>query len=69
MKRTLLFVLGLIAFWSGPPDGPYELYHDNGQLWRKSTHVDGELDGPAEALPRERSVAGERHLQHGCGVW
>ena len=27
----------------GPPDGPYEDYHDNGQLFQKGTYKDGNL--------------------------
>ena len=29
-------------------DGPYEHYHDNGQLNRKGTFKNGEHDGPYE---------------------
>jgi len=43
MKRTLLFVLALIAVGCGPPDGPYETYYENGQLREKGTYKDGEL--------------------------
>ena len=50
MKRTLLFVLALIASGCGPPpDGPYEFYHENGQLNVKGTYVAGERDGPFES--------------------
>ena len=48
MKRTLLSVLALIASGCGPPDGPYELYYENGQLEGKGTFNRGELDGPHE---------------------
>ena len=52
MKRTLLFVLALIASGCGPegppPDGPFETYYDNGQLMVKETYKDGVQDGPYE---------------------
>ncbi len=31
---------------NGKKDGPWVLYHDNGQLWSKGTYKDGERDGP-----------------------
>ena len=49
MKRTPLSVLALIASGCGPPDGPYELYYENGQLLEKSTLVAGKPDGPYES--------------------
>jgi len=51
MKKTLLFValvaVGASLYWfSGPPpDGPFESYHDNGQLFMKGTVKDGEECG------------------------
>jgi hypothetical protein len=48
MKKTLLFVLALIAVGCGPPDGPFEEYYENGQLWVKGTLAAGELDEPGE---------------------
>ena len=48
MKRTRLIVLALIASGCGPPDGPWEEYHENGQLSVTATYKDGELDGPFE---------------------
>jgi hypothetical protein len=32
----------------GKMDGPYESYHESGQLRTKATYVAGELDGPGE---------------------
>jgi hypothetical protein len=32
MKRTLLFVLALIASGCGSPDGPGEIYYENDQF-------------------------------------
>jgi antitoxin component YwqK of YwqJK toxin-antitoxin module len=29
-------------------NGPFEMYHDNGQLEKKATFKDGEFDGPFE---------------------
>ena len=33
---------------NGKFDGPYERYHENGQLWEKCTCKDGKYDGPYE---------------------
>jgi len=30
------------------PDGPFETYHENGQLWMRGTSKDGKLVGPFE---------------------
>ena len=41
MKRILslvgvVLVVGSFYWFRGPPsDGPYEIYHDNGQLWER----------------------------------
>ena len=53
MKRTLLFVLALIALGckpppEPPPEGPFEAYYDNGQLEEKGIYKDGQRDGPYE---------------------
>jgi len=48
MKKPLLLVLALMVSGCGPPDGPYELYYDNGQLREKGTYVAGEPEGPGE---------------------
>ena len=51
MKRILslvgvVLVVGSFYWFRGPPsDGPYEIYHDNGQLWVKGTYKDGEECG------------------------
>ena len=33
----------------GKLDGAYELYHDNGQLWERTTYRDGKRDGAYES--------------------
>ena len=54
MKRILslvgvVLVVGSFYWFRGPPSaGPYEIYHDNGQLWVKETYKDWEGDGPLE---------------------
>ena len=46
MKR-ILSLIGVVLVVGcgpeGPPDGPFEEYHDNGQLLVKGTVKDGEL--------------------------
>ena len=50
MKRilSLIGVVLVVGCGSEPPDGPYEEYHDNGQLFEKLTYKDVDLDGPYE---------------------
>jgi antitoxin component YwqK of YwqJK toxin-antitoxin module len=71
MKRTLLFVLALVAAGCGPPDGPYELYYDNGQLREKGTYVAGELDGPYEDYYEngQLGMRGTYNMGEACGEW
>ena len=42
---TVLVMGSLYWFGGGPPDGPYESYYENGQLWEKGTFKDGEMCG------------------------
>jgi antitoxin component YwqK of YwqJK toxin-antitoxin module len=37
-------------------DGPYEDYHQNGQLWEKGTYIDGKKDGPWVAYNEDGTV-------------
>ena len=58
MKRILSLIGVVLVVGCGPPDGsieevdlpdgPYETYHDNGQLLGRGTIKDGEFDGPFE---------------------
>ena len=56
----------------GPPDdGPYEIYHENGQLDSKGTMKDGVLDGPVESYydNGELSYKGTYKDDEECGEW
>ena len=46
----VVLVVGSLYWFSGgpPPDGPYETYHDNGQLMRKGIFRNGVQNGPFE---------------------
>jgi antitoxin component YwqK of YwqJK toxin-antitoxin module len=49
MNRILLLIGVILVVGCGPPrDGPWEWYHENGQLSQKRTFKDGKLDGPFE---------------------
>ena len=54
--KQLLTILCLIFLSSysysenPPPDGPYETFHENGQLEGKENFKDGQLDGPFEGF-------------------
>ena len=45
---SLIGVVLVVGCGSPPPDGPYEGYYDNGQLFERVTYKDGVLDGPFE---------------------
>ena len=75
MKKALLFALALIAVGCGPEgppsDGPYEIYHENGQLMMKGTFKDGELDGPYEFYYEngQLEARGTLNMREECGEW
>jgi antitoxin component YwqK of YwqJK toxin-antitoxin module len=77
MKRILslvgvVLVVGSFYWFRGPPsDGPYEIYHDNGQLWVKETYKDGELDGPRENYDENGQLMSTGIYTNGekCGEW
>ena len=75
MKKTLLFVLALIASGCGPegppPDGPFETYYDNGQLMVKETYKDGVQDGPYEDYHENGQLWLRGTYKDGerCGEW
>jgi antitoxin component YwqK of YwqJK toxin-antitoxin module len=75
MKR-ILSLIGVVLVMGcgpeGPPDdGPYEIYHENGQLMMKGTFKDGELDGPVESYydNGELSYKGTYKDDEECGEW
>ena len=65
MKNVLIVIAASVisslaaAYCSGPPDGPYETYYENGQLQEKGTFVDGELHGPAEGYYENGQLEGK----------
>ena len=71
MKKTLLFVLALIAVGCGPPDGPFEEYYENSQLKQKGTYAAGELDGPFERYGSYGQLMrkGTYNMGEMCGEW
>jgi len=68
MKKTPLLALALVAVGCGPPepptepppDGPFEEYHDNGQLESKGTYKDGE---PEDGLFESHDENGQLWLR------
>ena len=56
---------------AGERDGPYESYHENGQLEEKSTYVAGVLDGPAERYFEngQLQAKGTFNMGEACGEW
>jgi len=45
---SLILLVGfslLRSVVSAPPDGPFETYYENGQLWSKGTYKDGQIVG------------------------
>ena len=48
MNRILSLIGVVLVIGCGSPDGPYETYYDNGQLFQKGTYKNGKPDGPSE---------------------
>ena len=68
----MVLVVGSFYWFRGPPsDGPYEIYHDNGQLKSKGTYKDGELDGPRENYDENGQLMSTGIYTNGekCGEW
>ena len=55
----------------GKWDGPFESYHDNGQLRRKGTYKDGVEDGPVEEYYDSGQLYEKGAYKSGgkCGEW
>jgi len=55
----------------GKWDGPFESYHDNGQLRRKGTYKDGVEDGPVEEYYDSGQLYEKGIYRDGekCGEW
>ena len=55
----------------GKWDGPFESYHDNGQLRRKGTYKDGVEDGPVEEYYVNGQLYEKGIYRDGekCGEW
>ena len=53
------------------PDGPYEAYYENGQLWEKKTYVADELGGPYESYHENGQLweRGTWNMGEECGEW
>ena len=55
----------------GKQDGPFELYHENGQLEKKGTDKDGHLDGLYEFYHQNGQLKdkGTFNMGEKCGEW
>ena len=55
----------------GKYDGPFEMYHENGQLQSRSTANMGEIDGPAEGYDEQGQLKekGSFDMSEKCGEW
>ena len=61
----------LLAKWRSRNDGPYEEYHDNGELWMKGSCSDGKEDGPFESYHEDGQLESKGSYSRGkkCGEW
>jgi antitoxin component YwqK of YwqJK toxin-antitoxin module len=68
---SLIGVVLVVGCGSPPPDGPYEDYHDNGQLFQKGTYKDGKPDGPSEYYYDNGQLESKGTLKDNekCGEW
>jgi len=59
------------TYKDGEPDGPFEKYHEDGQLGSKGTYKDGEMDGPFETYYKDGQLFQKGILRDGekCGEW
>ena len=62
---SLIGVVLVVGCGSPPPDGPYEDYHDNGQLFQKGTYKDGKLNGPYEEYYDNGQLEGKGTFKDG----
>ena len=75
MKRILSLIGVVLVVGCGPEgppdDGPYESYHDNGQLMMKGTMKDGVGDGPFEFYYENGELSYKGTFKDGeeCGEW
>ena len=84
MKRVLsgigvVLVVGSLWVWyevttfhcPGGPDGPFETYYDNGQVFEKGTVKDGCWDGPFESYHDNGQLESKGIYKDGekCGEW
>ena len=55
----------------GTEDGPWELYHENGQIFMKGTYVDGEQEGLWESFHTDGSLRGKGLYMNNKrdGIW
>ena len=61
-----LFSTGVIG---GPPDGPYEEFHENGQLAFRTTYKDGERHGPFESYFENGQLSDKGTYNSELGDW
>ena len=68
---SLIGVVLVVGCGSPPPVGPYEDYHDNGQLFQKGTYKDGKPDGPSEYYYDNGQLESKGTLKDNekCGEW
>ena len=73
MKKTVLLTLVLMAVVlplyssdQGPrSDGPYEIYHDNGQLMMRGAFREGKRDGPYETYHENGQLKSKGTFKNG----
>ena len=71
MKRILSLIGVVLVVGCGLIDGPYETYHDNGQLSVKGTYKNGDLDGPFESYHESGQLESKGTYKDykRCGEW
>ena len=71
MNRILSLIGVVLVVGCGPPDGPYETYHENGQLKSKGTLRDGKEEGTIEYYHDngQLRMKGTMKDNEKCGEW
>ena len=64
-------ISGRFTLKDGVEDGPFESYHENGQLRRRGTYKDGVEDGPVEEYYDNGQLYEKGAYKDGepCGEW
>ena len=65
MKKLFTTLCLVLLSSCSQPDGPYETFHENGQLALRGNNVDGETDGLSEYFEENGNLTGTETYRNG----